>query len=135
MLIITLLCREGLDWTDLFDVVIVGANKPAFLTNGALNLFRVDRDRDGELYNFEDKEVAFRSLRDAQEQQNLHHNQQQHLAGGQGQGQQKSETQTPSRSCKLFHGGCWRDLHRMLGVTYGDKILYVADQMFSDILR
>lgn len=31
------------DWTDLFDLVIVGANKPAFLTNDALNLFRVDR--------------------------------------------------------------------------------------------
>jgi hypothetical protein len=31
------------DWKTLFDVIIVGANKPAFLTIAALNLFRVDR--------------------------------------------------------------------------------------------
>jgi hypothetical protein len=36
---------------------------------------------------------------------------------------------------KVFQGGCWLDLHRMLGVSYGDKILYVGDQMYSDILR
>jgi hypothetical protein len=31
------------DWKTLFDVIVVGANKPAFLTNAALSLFRVDR--------------------------------------------------------------------------------------------
>ena len=36
---------------------------------------------------------------------------------------------------KVFQGGNWRDLHRLLGVQYGDKILYVADHMFNDILR
>ena len=36
---------------------------------------------------------------------------------------------------KVFQGGYWQDLHRMLGVTHGDRILYVGDQMFSDILR
>jgi hypothetical protein len=35
----------------------------------------------------------------------------------------------------VYQGGCWQDLHNMLGVSYGDKILYVADQMFTDILR
>lgn len=39
------------------------------------------------------------------------------------------------RDHKVFQGGNWRDLHRMLGVQYGDKILYVADHMFNDILR
>ncbi len=36
---------------------------------------------------------------------------------------------------KVFQGGCWLDLHRMLGVAYGDRILYVGDHMYSDILR
>jgi hypothetical protein len=35
----------------------------------------------------------------------------------------------------VYQGGCWQDLHHMLGVSFGDKILYVADQMFTDILR
>jgi len=35
----------------------------------------------------------------------------------------------------IFQGGNWQDLHRMLGVKYGDKILYVANHMFNDILR
>lgn len=39
------------------------------------------------------------------------------------------------RNHKVFQGGYWQDLHRLLGVSYGDKILYVGDQMFSDILR
>ena len=34
-----------------------------------------------------------------------------------------------------FQGGCWLDLHRMLGVQRGDNILYVGDHMYSDILR
>lgn len=33
---------KDIDWKDLFHVIIVGANKPAFLTNDALNLFKVD---------------------------------------------------------------------------------------------
>jgi hypothetical protein len=36
---------------------------------------------------------------------------------------------------KVFQGGYWGDLHRMLGVSSGDKILYVGDHMYADILR
>lgn len=39
------------------------------------------------------------------------------------------------QSCKTFQGGCWTDLHRMLGIHLGDRILYVGDHMYSDILR
>lgn len=36
---------------------------------------------------------------------------------------------------KVFQGGCWQDLHRVLQVSCGDRILYVGDHMYSDILR
>jgi HAD superfamily 5'-nucleotidase-like hydrolase len=43
-----------LDWLDLFDVVIVGANKPAFLTDPRLWMYRVDpRSKEGYLSNTE----------------------------------------------------------------------------------
>ena len=32
-------------------------------------------------------------------------------------------------------GGNWKDLHRMLSISSGDKILYVGDHMYADILR
>jgi len=41
-----------LDWLSLFDLVIVGANKPAFLENGKLPIFRVHTE-DGRLSNLE----------------------------------------------------------------------------------
>ena len=34
---------RGQDWESLFDVVIVGACKPAFLTDEFMSIFRVDR--------------------------------------------------------------------------------------------
>ena len=34
---------RGQDWESLFDVVIVGACKPAFLTDEFMSIFRVNR--------------------------------------------------------------------------------------------
>lgn len=42
---------------------------------------------------------------------------------------------TSSCNSKVFQGGCWYDLHRMLNISYGDKILYVGDHIYGDILR
>lgn len=36
---------------------------------------------------------------------------------------------------KAFQGGSFRDLHRMLNITCGDKILYVGDHMFADVVK
>lgn len=36
---------------------------------------------------------------------------------------------------KVFQGGNWQHLHKMLGVTSGDSILYVGDHLYSDVLR
>lgn len=57
MLFAPCLClfRNNLDWKSLFDVIIVGACKPAFLTEHHLSLFKVDKES-GLLRNIEDKQ-------------------------------------------------------------------------------
>lgn len=94
--------RDGVHWSSLFDVVIVGAAKPAFLTADYLSLFLVHSD--GSLRNLEDKDSF-----------------------------QLSESRGPAINC--LQGGHWKDLHRLLAVTSGDRILYVGDHMYADILR
>lgn len=82
--------------------MIVGACKPAFLTDHHLSLFRLD-PLNGSLRNVEDKlKLTVESL----------------ITDG-----------------NTFQGGHWQDLHRMLGITSGEQVLYVGDHMFSDILR
>lgn len=90
------------NWEELFDVIIVGANKPGFLTEEFLSLFQVTRGS-GALQNVEDKDALSMS----------------YINGAN----------------KIFQGGHWQDLHRMLEITAGDRILYVGDHMYSDILR
>lgn len=40
-----------------------------------------------------------------------------------------------SSSNKVFQGGYWQDLHRILNVSYGDRILYIGSHIYADILR
>ena len=46
-------------WVDLFDVVVVGAGKPAFLGDGRRDMLRVDAGTNmGTLHNFVGKPVS-----------------------------------------------------------------------------
>lgn len=36
---------------------------------------------------------------------------------------------------KVFQGGNWQHLHKMLGIQSGDSILYVGDHLYADVLR
>jgi 5'-nucleotidase len=36
---------------------------------------------------------------------------------------------------KVFQGGNWQHLHKMMGIRSGDEILYVGDHLYSDVLR
>jgi hypothetical protein len=36
---------------------------------------------------------------------------------------------------KVFQGGNWQHLHKMLEINSGDEILYVGDHLYSDVLR
>lgn len=89
-------------WYDLFDLVVVGANKPAFLTDEYLGLFRVESN--GEVFNIENKDELPKLIESR-------------------------------KSVNLFQGGHWKDLHKILGIGTGERVLYVGDHMYSDILR
>ncbi len=39
------------------------------------------------------------------------------------------------RHSKVYQGGNWNHLHRLLSLTSGAYLLYVGDHMYSDILR
>jgi len=105
--------QQPLRWEDLFDVIIVGANKPSFLSDEFLSLFQVEPST-GALRNVEDKD-ALQALEMAAAS-----------AGATGGG---------GHLGKIFQGGHWQDLHKMLDVSAGERILYVGDHMYADILR
>lgn len=96
------------EWMELFDLVVVGSCKPAYLTDPYLNLFRVNPE-DGSLRNTdglfeidalgEDGPAKF-------------------LAMG-----------------KTFQGGNWNHLQAMLDIEAGEEILYVGDHLYADVLR
>tara|TARA_B110001452_G_scaffold240804_1_gene222585 strand:- start:10 stop:1581 length:1572 start_codon:yes stop_codon:yes gene_type:complete len=45
------------------------------------------------------------------------------------------EPKTLLAQSKVFQGGNWNHLHRLLGLTSGANLMYVGDHMYSDILR
>jgi len=96
------------EWMRLFDLVIVGSCKPAFLLDPYLNLFRV-RPEDGSLLNtdgiFEIEALG----------ENGAHK---FLSKG-----------------KVFQGGNWNHLNAILEISAGEDILYVGDHLYSDVLR
>lgn len=132
----------GTNWEDLFDVIIVGACKPAFLTDTNLPIYRVNAD--GSLRNTEGKRLhrpsfvnvcsylppvsgqscgGFVSLRRAGCISSM--NCFRKLDAG------------PMFGCaneflkkgKIFQGGNWKHLHALLEVSSGSKLLYVGDHM------
>jgi len=96
------------EWMDLFDVVVVGSCKPAYLLDRNLSLFRV-RPEDGSLLNTDGLfEIEALGENGAQK----------FLDMG-----------------KCFQGGNSQHLTRMLDVGAGEEILYVGDHLYSDVLR
>jgi len=99
--------ERGLDWLELFDIVIVGSGKPNFLNDPNLQLFRVNTT-DGSLAN------ADLTIVDGDE----------------------DSIQRFLQKGHVFQGGNWKHLHKLLRVeSRGSEILYVGDHMYSDILQ
>jgi len=96
------------EWLELFDLVVVGACKPAYLTDPYLNLFRVIPE-DGTLKNT-DGLFEIESLGE--------------------NGPTKFLDQG-----KTFQGGNWKHLQAMLDTEAGEEILYVGDHLYADVLR
>jgi len=99
----------GDDWTDLFDLIIVGSCKPVFLIDRFLNLFRIE-EATGKLTN---TDGVYEILEEK---------------GGIG-------AETFLAKGKVFQGGNWLHLQAMLGINAGEEIIYVGDHLFSDVLR
>lgn len=87
---------------------IVGSCKPTFMLDPYLQLFRINMD-DGSLYNT-DGLYEIDSLGENGAQEFL-------------------------KQGKVFQGGNWQHLHKMLEISSGDEILYVGDHLYSDVLR
>ena len=96
------------EWLDLFDLVIVGSCKPAYMLDPYLNLFRV-RSEDGSLLNT-DGLYEIEALGE----------------NGASKFLEKGKT---------FQGGNWLHLQAMLEIEAGEEILYVGDHLYSDVLR
>eukprot|EP00571_Detonula_confervacea_P015205 CAMPEP_0172298636 /NCGR_PEP_ID=MMETSP1058-20130122/1196_1 /TAXON_ID=83371 /ORGANISM="Detonula confervacea, Strain CCMP 353" /LENGTH=655 /DNA_ID=CAMNT_0013007917 /DNA_START=93 /DNA_END=2060 /DNA_ORIENTATION=- len=96
------------EWLELFDLVVVGSCKPAYLTDPYLNLFRV-LPEDGSLKNT-DGLFEIEALGE--------------------NGADKFLEQG-----KTFQGGNWNHLQAMLGTEAGEEILYVGDHLYADVLR
>lgn len=100
--------RNKNEWLELFDLVIVGSCKPAYMLDPYLNLFRVD-PRNGALRNT-DGVYEIDAL------------------GPQG-------AKKFLEMGKTFQGGNWLHLQAMLEIEIGEEILYVGDHLYSDVLR
>jgi 5'-nucleotidase len=98
--------KMDMKWTEFFDVIIVGGNKPAFLVDdkGSLTLFRIDAAT-GMLANID---TLPRSRNEADEILN---------------------------KGKCFQGGNAAILHTLLSIKSGDRLLYVGDHVYADVLR
>jgi len=94
------------EWIDLFDLVVVGSCKPAFMLDPRLSLFRINT-LDGSLKNtdglFEIDAV-----------------------GG---------SEAFLEQGRVYQGGNWKHLHALLEVDAGEEILYVGDHLYADVLR
>jgi hypothetical protein len=95
------------EWLELFDLAIAGSCKPAFMLDPYLQLFRVNME-DGSLKNT-DGIFEMNALPNGADD---------FLKIG-----------------KVFQGGNWQHLHKMMGIRSGDEILYVGDHLYSDVLR
>mmetsp|Transcript_27308 Transcript_27308/g.63912 ORF Transcript_27308/g.63912 Transcript_27308/m.63912 type:complete len:431 (+) Transcript_27308:104-1396(+) len=91
------------DWTGFFDVIIVGARKPAFLLDANLPIFRVRPD--GALLNLENAEFSSPA----------------------------SVTKVLAAG-KIFQGGTYNHLHKLVGLSSFDRLLYVGTLFFSFFL-
>lgn len=112
------------EWLQYFDVVITGCGKPRFFTERK-DLFEV-HPSSGMLWNTEGGSPMI-PLGEAdlptpmQASTAPEHVVQHNLSSG--------------GKSRVFQGGCYLDLHKMLDVRSGSEVLYVGDHIYGDVLR
>lgn len=109
--------KKTTEWMELFDAVITGSCKPGFFENERAGIFAVDVDS-GTLHNTDDGApmTPIGASKAAS-------------AADDAMGRLGSD------GTKAYQGGSYRHLHAMLGISSGNKVLYVGDHIYGDILR
>ena len=117
------------EWLRHFDVVVTGCGKPRFFTDRK-DLFEVHPDS-GMLWNTEggspmvpigDADLPT-PLLGSTAPENLC------------EGHEKCAGQPSNERARVFQGGSYLDLHKMLGVKAASEILYVGDHIYGDVVR
>lgn len=137
--------KDG-DWLSYFDVVVTGCGKPAFFTEKR-PLFEVVDPATGLLSNTDggspmvpigEADLPRPGLASTAPADLVSSSQRTRTLPS-----PSSSTATPppplhgpgARRARVFQGGTYLDLHRMLGVGAGTEVLYVGDHIYGDILR
>lgn len=111
------------EWLSYFDAVMVGCGKPRFFIERK-DLFEVHPST-GMLWNTEGGSpmvpIGEADLPSP-------------LLGSTAPSHVDHEHAVDGRA-RVFQGGCFIDLHKMLGVKAGAEVLYVGDHIYGDVLR
>lgn len=110
------------EWLRYFDAVVTGCGKPRFFSERG-QLFEV-HTRTGMLYNTEGGSPMIPIGEEDLPSPILGSTAPSNVAGMQGGGK-----------ARVFQGGYYLDLHKMLGVLSGSQVLYVGDHIYGDVLR
>ncbi|KAF5835375.1 purine 5'-nucleotidase [Dunaliella salina] len=141
---------RSVKWLDYFDVVMVGCGKPGFF-NDRGQLFSVDvgtgllrnTDEGMPITPIDEADVSEAPLPDLRPlsfeppqspngtSPGASLSSMDSLDGGANNGNGKPQRMKPS----VFQGGCYKDLHRYLGVTSGEQVLYAGDHIYGDIVK
>jgi 5'-nucleotidase len=111
---------RDLKWTDYFDVIIVGSKKPAFFSqseSAETLLSGDDRDNDP----FRNKSGGMPGMSHA-------------LYVPRGD-LFRAQTQPARDDHKLFLGGSAEFVHNRLNVSSGERVLYVGDHLYADVVK
>lgn len=110
--------QRNTDWLLYFDAVFTGCGKPGFFSSSR-PLFQVEIET-GHLINTDNGApivpVGEENMSDVP-------------------GWQASPPQKKGLEGKVFQGGTYNHLHKVLGVGSGMEVLYVGDHIYGDILR
>lgn len=109
------------DWLKLFDAVVVGCGKPRYFTERS-NLFEVHTGT-GMLWNTEGGSPMIPIGEEDLPTPILGSTAPSHVE------------HQPGARARVFQGGYYLDLHKMLDVSSGSQVLYVGDHIWADVVR
>lgn len=115
--------RRDEEWLKYFDVVITGCGKPRFFTERK-DLFEVD-PATSMLWNTEGGSPMI-PLGEADLPEPM--------LGSTAPEHVDRSSSSDGRS-RVFQGGSYIDLHKMLDVRSGSEVLYIGDHIYGDVLR